>query len=410
MKIAIFVEQFPALSQTFVLKQVTSLIDLGFDVSILSIHCPKKMDIMHKNFVDYGLQGKTQYLTPSYSSTIQKFLQRLRCLFEGGASFKTLPTVLRALNLKRFNHHARSGLLLSIAANEKNYKQYDVVICHFGTTGVIANKLKQLGVINGKIVTIFHGFELSMHNVLKKNDSDYKNLFSQTDLMLPVSDKWKEKLISLGCPPDKIQVNRVGIDLKEFAYQHPRHTTSALKIFTVARFTEKKGLDIALRALAIVKQKVNFEYILAGSGELEATLKQLVKDLGLCKHVSFIGAISQEEVVKYISSSDIFLQPSITASNGDMEGVPVALMEAMALGTPVISTFHSGIPELISNNLHGLLAPERNVDVLAQCLITLMEEDKLREKLAKNARIQVENIADLKNNNRKLISILRKLK
>ena len=341
-------------------------------------------------------------------------------LLTGLLRTKTRKSVVTALQA-RFGHQAKSLLLAAIASRFSTPLSFDVILCHFGQNGVVANKLRHIGVLEGKIATIFHGFDISAKSALVKHQLDYQALFAQTELMLPISDKWKNKLVSLGCEPEKIKVHRMGIDLGLFEFSaqpkphsqlllEPQLSNKCLTLFTVARFSEKKGLEYAIRALTHLPAEVNCHYYIGGFGELEQNLKQLVIELNLTSQVTFLGPLTSVEVKGHMQAADVFIQPSITAENGDMEGVPVAIMEAMAVGVPVISTFHSGIPELITHNEHGLLAEEKDAIALADNINSLYQDNGgLVTKLRQNARLRIEAIADVNKLNEQLVATLSSL-
>ena len=155
--------------------------------------------------------------------------------------------------------------------------------------------------------------------------------------------------------------------------------------------TEKKGLRYAIQACDILnKSGYRFQYDIVGYGELNAELQQLISKYGLEDKVNIIGFQPQSVVKKLLMKSDVFLLPSVTANNGDMEGIPVALMEAMAIGLPVISTFHSGIPELIENDVSGWLCDERDFQAIANILISLLKDQKDLKYIQDNARRKIE--------------------
>lgn len=158
----------------------------------------------------------------------------------------------------------------------------------------------------------------------------------------------------------------MGIDARRFAFRPKERTTTDLNVLAVARLTEKKGVQYLVRAMALLPANVTLTVI--GTGPLDKPLRALVDELMLGERVQFAGARTHEEVRRYLSDADVFVLPSVTAQNGDMEGVPVVLMEAMATGVSVVSTVHSGIPELIQNEETGLLVPERNHIELAAVL------------------------------------------
>ena len=416
MKLAIFVDNFPVRSQTFVLNQITGLIDLGVDVTILSLNASDKDIFNDDNLKSYGLAKRTIYLLNSSSVNsgkqhkLFKFFSRSFSVIKGLLVSNNRLAILKALNVSRYGQQAKSLLLASIVSKHAKSFSFDSILAHFGFNGVTANQLRDLGLLQGKVATIFHGHDISNVQALACRNKSYLLLFKQTELMLPVSELWRSKLIEFGCPDNKITVHRMGVDLAHFEFDIKLKTQekAPLKIFTVARFAEKKGLEYAIKAMAILKQeaKVTFHYTLAGFGELANELQQLVIDFNLSDQISFIGEINSAQVKTYMQNADVFLQPSVTAKSGDMEGVPVAIMEAMAMGTVVVSTFHSGIPELITHKKHGLLAKERDEQALAEN-ITLLASNKVdAPTLVVNARKRIEQIGNIDQLNKDLIKLL----
>lgn len=406
MKLAVVVDQFPVLSQTFVLNQITGLIDLGIHVSIISLNQPEQSQKIHPLVTQYNLLEKTTYLLAEPKTKISKAIYRLKNALRACTIPKKRKLLINSLSAC-YGVHGKSLLLASIAYNLPKPLIFDVVLCHFGYNGILANNLRNLGLLKGKIATIFHGHEVSAQQALLRYQKGYEALFNQTELMLPISQLWEQKLISLGCSHHKIHVHRMGVNLDSFHVKTVGNKKKpTLTLFTAARFSEKKGLEFAIKALALLPDEMKIRYILAGYGELEQYLKNLVNTLALTKKVEFVGALNQIEIAKYMRESDVFIQPSITAENGDMEGVPVAIMEAMASGIPVISTFHSGIPELITHGETGLLSPEKDELGLANNIKLLNEDIKLRDKLAYNARLRIEDIANVEKLNKILVKRL----
>jgi len=413
MKFAIFVDQFPVRSQTFVLNQVTGLIDLGVDVTILSLNSCDKEIFNDENLKQYELAKRTIYLFNCNSTKkhkLSKLVSRFFTVLKGLLISSNRLAIFKALNVSRYGQQAKSLLLASIVSKHGKPFSFDTILAHFGFNGVTANQLRDLGFLQGNIATIFHGHDISNIQALTQQNKNYKALFKQGELMLPISELWKNKLVQLGCPENKIIVHRMGVNLAHFQYvlESRNLKPKRLKIFTVARFAEKKGLEYAVKAMAILKHeaKVTFHYTLAGFGELAEELSQLVIQLNLSEQVSFIGEINSVQVKTYMQGADIFLQPSVTAQNGDMEGVPVAIMEAMAMGTVVVSTFHSGIPELITHNKHGLLAKERDEQAIAQNITLIASDENLASRLVMNARKRIEKIGNIDQLNKNLVKLL----
>lgn len=370
MKLTFFTMRFPVASETFVLNQVTHFIDAGYEVEIISVF-PGDLVNRHAAFDEYGLAAKTHYLLPEEKiSIVDKLNQRIKLVLPK----VTKLSLLRSLNVRRYGAQSSKLLLPSIVANAKQTFTADVFLVHFGYAGALANKLRELGVLKGKQATVFHGADISRRHILEEHKLDYVNLFRQSELMLPISNLWKNKLIEMGCPPEKIHVTRMGIEPEKFNFQPRQAFHSPLRIVSVARLTEKKGLDVAVKASAILKQRGGqFQYTIIGNGDQDEMMRDFIAQEGMEDCVSMPGFKPQEEIRRALSEADIFLLPSKTAADGDMEGIPVALMEAMAVGLPVVSTFHSGIPELIENNVSGWLVEEDDPEALAETLLKLSQ-------------------------------------
>ena len=370
MKLTFFTMRFPVASETFVLNQVTHFIDAGYDVEIISVF-PGDLVNRHAAFDEYGLAAKTHYLLPEEKvSLVDKLLQRLKLVLPK----ITKSSLLRSLNVRRYGAQSSKLLLPSIVANASQIFTADVFLVHFGYAGALANKLRELGVLKGKQATVFHGADISRRHILEEHKHDYINLFEQSELMLPISHLWENKLIEMGCPPEKIHVTRMGIEPEKFNFQPRQGFHKPLRIVSVARLTEKKGLDVAVKASAILKQRGGqFQYTIIGNGDQDEMMRGFIAEEGMEDCVTMPGFKPQNEIRKALSEADIFLLPSKTAADGDMEGIPVALMEAMAVGLPVVSTFHSGIPELIENNVSGWLVEEDDPEALADTLLKLSQ-------------------------------------
>ncbi|WP_337027011.1 glycosyltransferase [Pantoea eucalypti] len=370
MKLTFFTMRFPVASETFVLNQVTHFIDAGYEVEIISVF-PGDLVNRHAAFDEYGLAAKTHYLLPEEKiSIVDKLNQRIKLVLPK----VTKPSLLRSLNVRRYGAQSSKLLLPSIVANAKQTFTADVFLVHFGYAGALANKLRELGVLKGKQATVFHGADISRRHILEEHKLDYVNLFRQSELMLPISHLWENKLIEMGCPPEKIHVTRMGIEPEKFNFQPRQAFQTPLRIVSVARLTEKKGLDVAVKASAILKQRGGqFQYTIIGNGDQDEMMRDFIARERMEDCVSMPGFKPQEEIRRALSEADIFLLPSKTAADGDMEGIPVALMEAMAVGLPVVSTFHSGIPELIENNVSGWLVEEDDPEALAETLLKLSQ-------------------------------------
>ena len=176
-----------------------------------------------------------------------------------------------------------------------------------------------------------------------------------------------EKVTKIGLSPERIHVHYSGIDTVKFAFRERPIDDQEVRIFTVGRLTEKKGMEYSIKAVAkLVTRYPAIQYTIAGEGHLRPQLEQLIRGLGTEKHIHLAGSLPSDEVGKLMYETDIFILASVTAKDGDQEGMPVSLEEAMATGLPVIATRHSGIPELVQDGASGFLVPERDAEALAE--------------------------------------------
>lgn len=226
--------------------------------------------------------------------------------------------------------------------------------------------------------------------------------------MLPISNLWAGRLKNMGCPPQKIAVSRMGIDMTRFTPRQLKAPAAPLEIISVARLTEKKGLHVAIEACRQLKEQgVLFRYRILGIGPWERRLRTLIEQYQLDDVIEMPGFKPSHQVKEMLEQADVFLLPSITGRDGDMEGIPVALMEAMAVGIPVISTVHSGIPELVESGKSGWLAPENDEQALAERLaaFSLLESEQVQP-IVQCAREKIEKEFNQLAINKQLASLL----
>ena len=406
MKVGFFLLKFPLSSETFVLNQITAFIDMGFEVEIVALQKGDTQNT-HAAWTQYNLAAKTRWLQDEPQGKVAKLRHRASQTLRGIHRKNTW----QALNLKRYGAESRNLILSAICGRVATPFHADVFIAHFGPAGVTAAKLRELGVIRGKIATIFHGIDISSREVLNHYTPEYQQLFRRGDLMLPISDLWAGRLQKMGCPREKIAVSRMGVDMTRFSPRPVKAPATPLEIISVARLTEKKGLHVAIEACRQLKEQgVAFRYRILGIGPWERRLRTLIEQYQLEDVVEMPGFKPSHEVKAMLDDADVFLLPSVTGADGDMEGIPVALMEAMAVGIPVVSTLHSGIPELVEADKSGWLVPENDARALAQRLAAFsqLDTDELTT-VVKRAREKVEHDFNQQVINRELASLLQAL-
>lgn len=254
----------------------------------------------------------------------------------------------------------------------------DVLLAEYGTTGAeLVNVCKRFKL---PLVTIFHGFDASVYEVIEKYQGKYSELFLYSSKILAVSTVMKEKLISLGCPPDKVTIAIYGPD-NRFLALNP--TFSEPKSFVaIGRFVNKKAPYYTVLAIKkVTEAHPDVKLYFAGTGELYGVVQNLIRYFRLENNIELLGIISPDKYSELLSRVTGFVQHSIIASNGDMEGTPVAVLEASAAGIPVIATRHAGIPDVIIDGKTGLLVDEHNVDGMADQIIKIIENPDLAKKM-----------------------------
>jgi colanic acid/amylovoran biosynthesis glycosyltransferase len=409
MRIAFVVARFPDLSQTFILRQITGLLDRGHDVQVFA-HCPGEHAIFHRDIEKYGLLKRTWYSRThaALPNGIMALAGRVGLLI---TNFHKNPiAVSKTLNVMKFGKSALSLGVLRAVAPFLDKEPYDIVHCQFGSLGHWGLLLRDMGLLRGKLVTSFRGYDISAYTKVN-GEQIYHDLLSRGDLFLCVSEHIREKLLRLGCDPRKIIVHRSGAEVKKSNLPPGRSRSSGkTKIVTVARFVEKKGVEYGLRAVAkVLMRRGDVEYNIAGAGPLGDKLQSLIVELNAEDNIKLLGWKTQAEIADLLAASDILLAPSVTTEDGDEEGIPGVIMEAFAQGVPVISTYHAGIPEVVKDGESGFLVPERDADALAERLERLIDRPELRSAMGWRGRAFVEEHYDIDKLNDRLVKIYQQL-
>lgn len=248
------------------------------------------------------------------------------------------------------------------------------------------------------LITSFHGFDATKR--VRENPvyrRALKQLFRKGQAFTVVSQHMKKRLIRLGCPAKKITLIRSGIDLRKFPIQAPQALSHGeYRLLSVGRLTEKKGMDTLIKAFKQLSNKYpKAKLIIVGDGEEKQSLLRLVKKFNLDKKIVLKGALPHHEVQRELARCHLFVIACKTARNGNQEGIPNVLMEAMATGRPVISTYHAGIPELIEHQVSGYLVPERSPSKLARMMEHVMESRDEWSQIVARAREKVERSHDI---------------
>lgn len=373
--VTFFTSKFPVLSQTFVVQQINGLIALGHPVNIVSIQPGDRDFINDPSILENDLLNKTTYLL-SRSIPIKNPIKCIiNIIYKQVLLLFTKPKhyslALFSLALIRQKNLQVAVDILNIGLSDIKCPNTSVVIAHFGHVGVIAHYLQKSKILSGRLFTFFHGYEISEYKQIKRWKYFYTNLADKSELLLPISELWKKRLLEYGVPKSKVAVHHMGINPYQLEFKN-RPICPHLSILTVARATEKKGIKYALEAIENTVSPLTYNII--GGGKLLDELKYQVKNYKRKNDIVFHGSKPPEFILQSLKQADIFLLPSVTDKDGDMEGIPVSLMEAMASGVITISTIHSGIPELIESDVSGFLVPEKDPKSITQVIDAISNE------------------------------------
>ncbi|MEX0928956.1 MAG: glycosyltransferase [Balneolales bacterium] len=402
LRIAFLVNSFPLLSETFVLSQITGLIDRGHTVDIYATKYSKG-EKYHDDVHKYGLMYRTHFLCDMPKGYMQRAFKLISLIvFAGG--WRRPKLVLRTLNFRKFGRSSLSLYLSFTSLPFIREKPYDILHCQFGFSGPLGLSLKQVRAFPGKLLVSFRGIDLTEN--LINNPGMYDNVFKGADCFLPVSENFRQKLIKEGCCEEKIKVHYSGIDCSRFKYkERTRNSNDVTRIGTVGRLVEKKGIAYAIRAMQLViASGHNVSYTIMGDGPLRGELQKLISLLRLEKYITITGWLTSDEIIKNLEKAHIFLAPSITSKSGDCEGIPNASKEAMAMGMPVISTWHSGNPELIEDGVSGFLVPERDIYSLSGRIGYLVDHPEIWPSLGRAGREVIESKFEINSLNDDLLN------
>lgn len=333
-RVALYVQEFLTPSMTFIYRQLLG-IESRFEPIVLAVRRSNETRFPFRDvLVARAMRGEDLLGTT---------IARLR-----GRSFALPPLVER-----RWVDALRA-------------RATSLIHAHFGPGGMellpVAQRLRI------PLVVTFHGYDASRLLGDRRYVRNLHVLLGRAH-GITVSEEMRSRLVALGLPDDRLQTHYIGVPLERFGLvermsaEEKAMRGEPRRLLQVSNFVEKKGHAWTLRAFAQLRaRRSDVELVLAGDGPLRQECEELARALGVGHAVSFPGLVETREVLALMREADVFVHHSVTAADGDMEGIPTVLMEAMATGLPVVSTLHSGIPELVRDGETGLLVRERDVD------------------------------------------------
>jgi colanic acid/amylovoran biosynthesis glycosyltransferase len=389
MKICFVLSRFPELSQTFVLGQIVSLLEQGHDVEVLAGSASPGA-LRHESYRNadarFGLSTRITYT--GMPESLPRRLARGATL-AASLALRHGGVIAKLLDVSRFGWFAASTTTLWMALPLLEApRRYDAIVAHFGPQGMIAAALREAELLEGPLTTIYHGYDVSSAP-RKLGQNMYRPLFVLGEAHVAISRHGLARLEALGAPRSKTRVLHIGVDVSALP-SHGAEPGPTLRILSIGRLVEKKGFSDAVRAIELAKDRgVSLSYAIYGAGPLEKDLKRQIARAGLKSEVELRGPATDEQIRSALAESHVLLAPSVTAEDGDEEGIPVVLMEALASQLAVVATRHGGIPELVTDGFCGRLVPERDPAALAGVIVELAHKPELQRRYGREGRRRV---------------------
>lgn len=425
-RIAFLLGSFPVISETFILRQITGLLDMGYDVRIYSNDKPEERGPVHAEVEKHQLMNRTVYVRgprdsivwelplkplsgktwpPGAAKPTRNWQRFLSMMPARGYCLRRAPKLARSvIDPREYGYQAESGSgIYRLATLCRESRAFDVLHAHFGPVGNSFRFAREL--FRAPLVVSFHGYDFSTLP-RKQGATIYEKLFQTADLISVNSEFTRAEVLKLGCPAEKLRLLPVGLNLTEFKFRE-RSLSSGdpVRLISVARLTEIKGHETILRAVAVVSRSGRqMRYDVVGDGPLRKKLQGLALELGINEFVVFHGSLRGDEISKLLDQAHLFLLCSVSV-DGDQEGQGLAMQEAQACGLPVIATRHGALPEGLLAGESGYLVPERDPETLANRIQFLIENSGKWAEMGRAGRNFVKDKYDIQKLNENLAAI-----
>lgn len=379
-KIGYVLQFFPYLTETFVYREVEALREMGLDIVTLSNRTPPAEKISAESAY---LMADTHYAFPLkrgpfVQAQLHWLLRKPQKYLSTLFSLLTQPKE-SVDNKKRTLGHFAAAAYLAYQVRDAGLQHLHA---HFAvnaaTMALVASRLLDIG------------FSWTAHQIFFTDQLLLPLKVREATFIAVISDYSRRYLAQFG-NIDKMHIVRCGIRPTDFAATPLPARDGPPTLFSLARFDEKKGMPYLVEACALLKQRGRaFRCVIGGNGDQFERVQQLIAEKGLADCVRLTGRLDHGDVADYFVDCDLFALAAIVASDGDVDGIPVVLMESMANARPTISTDLSGIPELIESEVSGLLVPEKDAAALADAIERVLDDPDLAKRLAAGARETME--------------------
>ena len=359
-KIAFLINRFPPKTSAYVINQILIAHNAGYEIGILPIILNEKDDFCQPELIkQYDLMDKVIKPIPFELNKLKRIKWLLNNLCRGPR--KLIFYYIKSLNPFIFGKNGINALVLHRVVQFKSNPDFDVFHCQYGNNGLIAAWLKELGLLKGKIITTFHGYDAH------SDDPNFKRIYSNlnprvwatlifrhSDIITVNTPYLLEQLLHLGADSKRIELLPMGVDTSFFLPKKNYYKKQNLQLLSVGRLVKWKTYDLGIQAVGeLVKEGINLKYYIIGDGSERDNLQRLIEKLNLKGHVKLLGAKTQSEIKKWLQESDAFLMTSTFDDSGRRETQGLVTAEAQACGLPVVAFRSGGIPYTIEEGKTG---------------------------------------------------------
>jgi glycosyltransferase involved in cell wall biosynthesis len=383
-RVAYVLKMYPRFSETFVLNELLELERQGVELHVFSLKRPND-GISHADVA--RLHAPVTYLPESLPGLVARQLPALRR--HTRRYLGVLARALRSRRLSSVKHVLQAGAI----APQLEAGGFTHVHAHFasGTTSVALHASRLTGVTYSFTA---HAKDIFLDTV---RPVDLARKLRSARFAVTVSDFNVRRLAPLANGTSLVRVYN-GLDLDRFVRDGVPRARPPLAL-AVGRLIEKKGFADLVRACALLAANgTDFRCAIVGKGPLEPSLRELIRSLGVERRVELAGPVPRERLLELYPRAAVFAAPCVVAGDGNRDGLPTVLVEAMACGVPVVATPVTGIPELVEDEVTGLLVPEHDAEALAAALARILQDAQLAKRLATAARARIESGFDLTRN------------
>lgn len=390
-RIAYVVKMFPRFSETFIVNEILAHEAAGVEVEIFSLRPP--VDTHFQDLLG-RLRAPVRYV-PSDGLRAADFWEACRT---AGASCGSLDGTLSAA----CTDDGRTVYQALVLADALRRGRFDHVHAHFASVAASVARLAA-GLAGLPWSLTAHAKDIFHDEVC---DADLARKFASASRVITVSDFNRRDLVAR-FPEAEDRIERIynGLDLDRL--RPGRAEQMSVEVLAVGRLVEKKGFDVLLDAVARLRaQGRPVRTAIVGDGELAEGLRQIAGAQGVADLVRFTGPLPQAAVHAALASSRVFVASSVVGADGNREGLPTTILEAMACGTPVVASATTGVPEVVDHGRTGLLVAERDAAGLADAIARLLDEPSLGTRLAHEARALIERSFDVHTNAARMRAVL----